>query len=208
MNNDRYIITLNRVDLLTLSGIITSAMAVQSTLNGHFHLATGLLFIAMLGDALDGILARRLGLERNFGRYLDGFMDVLIYLVSPALILHQSGFNDFWSAFVLLMTGCGIIRLAVFNDIGNISESNGLAYLGMPVFWSIFMLAGYLLLLEAGLSRTLLNTAMAITLLAFSHAMLVKRPFFKFKKLLHILLITIGGATLFFGLHIIGGNHA
>lgn len=207
MSSNRYIITLNRVDMLTLSGIITCALAIGSTLNGHHYLATGFLFLAMLGDALDGMLARRFGLERNFGRYLDGFMDMLIYLVSPALILHLQGFNGIFSFFILLMTGCGITRLAVFNDIGNIKENDSLAYLGMPVFWSVFILAGYLLLWTAGLPEALLHSGMALTLLAFSHAMLVKKPFFKFKKLSHILIITIGGTTLFFGLHLLGIPH-
>lgn len=207
MSPDRYIIRLNRVDMLTLSGVITCALAIGSTLNGHHYLATGFLFLAMLGDALDGMLARHLGLERNFGRYLDGFMDMLVYLVSPGLILHVQGFNGLWSAFVLVMIMCGSTRLAVFNDIGNIKENDSLAYLGMPVFWSVFILAGFLLLAAAGLPELLLHSGMALALLAFSHAMLVKKPFFKFKKLSHILAITLGGTLLFFGLHLLGTPH-
>jgi CDP-diacylglycerol--serine O-phosphatidyltransferase len=202
MSSERYIIRPNPVDLLTLSGVITSALAVAVTLKGHYYLATGILFIAMLGDALDGMLARRLGLERNFGRYLDGFMDVLIYLVAPSLILYLQGFSGAWSACLLLMLACGCTRLAVFNDIGNIQENNGLAYLGMPVFWSNFILAGYLLLGMLKVPAGLLHPLLAVTLIAFSHAMLRRKPFFKFSKLSHILVLTLGGALLFFSLHV------
>lgn len=202
MDSERYIIRPNPVDLLTLSGIITSSLAVAATLEGHYYLATAILFLAMLGDALDGMLARRFGLERNFGRYLDGFMDVLIYLVAPSLILYLHGFSGAWSACLLLMLACGCTRLAVFNDIGNIQESNGLAYLGMPVFWSVFMLAGYLLLALLTVPASWLHPLMATTLIAFSHAMLRRKPFFKFSKLSHILILTLGGALLFFSLHI------
>lgn len=202
MSSERYIIRPNPVDLLTLSGVITSALAVAVTLKGHYYLATGILFIAMLGDALDGMLARRLGLERNFGRYLDGFMDVLIYLVAPSLILYLQGFSGIWSACLLLMLACGCTRLAVFNDIGNIQENNGLAYLGMPVFWSNFILAGYLLLGMLKVPAGLLHPLLAVTLIAFSHAMLRRKPFFKFSKLSHILVLTLGGALLFFSLHV------
>ena len=142
----RLIIRLNRVDLLTLSGVLTASLAVACFLERQFFAGTALLFLAMLGDALDGILARRLGLVRNFGRDLDGFMDVLIYLVAPALGAYLMGFDGAWSLCLLAMIGAGCIRLAVFNDIGNLQEESGLAYLGMPVFWSVFLLAGFELL--------------------------------------------------------------
>lgn len=48
---------------------------------------------------------------------------------------------------------------------------------------------------------------LAVVLLAFSHAMLWRRPFFKFRKLWQILGLTLGGATLFLWLHLHGGPH-
>lgn len=206
MTESRYIIQLNRVDLITLSGVLTSSLAVACMLAGQFYLATALLFLAMLGDALDGMLARRLKLERNFGRYLDGFMDVLIYLVGPALLFYLHGFNGIWSLFLLAMLAAGCTRLAVFNDIGNIQESSGLAYLGMPVFWSVFMMAAYLLL-DRVLPAFWLHALLALVLALFSHAMVWRQPFFKFKKLAHILLLTIGGSLLFFCLHLWEAGH-
>lgn len=202
----RLIIKLNRVDLLTLSGVLTASLAVACFLERQFFAGTALLFLAMLGDALDGILARRLGLVRNFGRYLDGFMDVLIYLVAPALGAYLMGFDGAWSVCLLVMISAGCTRLAVFNDIGNLQEESGLAYLGMPVFWSIFLLAGFELLAFA-LPRALLFTLFAVTLLAFSAAMLWHRPFFKFKRLSHIFGLTLGGAALFLALQVAGGAH-
>jgi len=202
MSHERYLIRPNPVDLLTLSGVVTSAAAIAAALKGHYHLATAILFIAMLGDALDGMLARRFGLVRNFGRYLDGFMDVLIYLVAPSLIFYLHGFAGAWSAVLLLLIACGCTRLAVFNDIGNIQEEKGLAYLGMPVFWSIFMLAGYLLLATLKIPAQWLHPMLAVTLVAFSHAMLRRKPFFKFSKLSHILFLTLGGALTFLSLHL------
>ncbi|MDF3030751.1 MAG: CDP-diacylglycerol--serine O-phosphatidyltransferase [Moraxellaceae bacterium] len=201
-----FIIRLNRVDLLTLSGVVTSALAVAALLEQQFHLATALLFLAMLGDALDGLLARRLGLARNFGRYLDGFMDVLIYLVAPALAWYLMGFDGFWGVFLIAMIAAGCVRLAVFNEVGNLQEDSGLAYLGMPVFWSVFLLAAHQLLAFA-LLESLNFALLAAALAAFAFAMLWHRPFFKFKKLAHILALTLGGALLFFVLHLAGGTH-
>jgi CDP-diacylglycerol--serine O-phosphatidyltransferase len=194
------------VDLLTLSGVMTSGLAVAALLEQQFHLATALLFLAMLGDALDGMLARRLGLARNFGRYLDGFMDLLIYLVAPALAWYLMGFDGFWSVFLLAMLAAGCVRLAVFNDVGNLQEESGLAYLGMPVFWSVFLLAAHQLLAFA-LLESVNFALLAVALAAFAFAMLWHRPFFKFKKLAHILALTLGGALLFLLLHLAGAGH-
>ncbi len=200
MSRPTFIVRLNPVDCLTLSGVLSSALAVAAMLDHQFYLGTAWLFLAMLGDALDGLLARRYGLVRNFGRYLDGFMDVLIYLVAPAIAWQQFGFDGFWSVFLLAMIAAGCTRLAVFNDIGNIQEDGGLAYLGMPVFWSVFIWAGFLLL-SPWLPHHLAFALLALCLSAFSVAMLLHRPFFKFKKLSHILALTIGGAVIFLGLH-------
>ncbi|HLD68682.1 MAG TPA: CDP-alcohol phosphatidyltransferase family protein [Pseudomonas sp.] len=190
-----YIVRLNPADLLTLSGLLTSGLAILSALHGFYPLATAWLFLGMLGDALDGRLARRLKLERPFGRYLDGFMDMQIYLVAPALILYLQGFDGFWLLFLLLMMGCGCTRLAVFNDIGNIREGNELAYLGMPVFWNLFLLGAYQWL-APWLPMLLLHGLLALALVGLSHAMLWHRPFFKFKRLSHILGLCLGGFVL------------
>ena len=200
-NPHDFIITINKVDILTLSGVITSSLAIIAALSGAIYLCTSLLFLAMLADALDGILARKFKLERPFGRYLDGFMDTLIYLVAPTLALYVYGFNGLWALALWPVLICGSIRLAVFNDIGNIQESNGLAYLGMPVFWSVFILAGFLLL-EFVLPQRLVYGALAVILSLFSYAMIIRRPFFKFKKLSHILCLTIGNSLLFLLLHL------
>jgi CDP-diacylglycerol--serine O-phosphatidyltransferase len=197
------IVRLNRVDLVTLSSVVTTSLAAGVALAGHLHLAVALLFLAMLADALDGILARQYGLTRDFGRYLDGFMDVLIYLVTPSLIMYLSGFCGWlFSPLLMLFIACGCIRLSVFNEIGNIQESDGLSYLGMPVFWSVFMLAIYQLLMLIWIP--LAQVLLAIALLLFAFCMLWRRPFFKFKSRLQIFSITLGGFALFLLLHWIG----
>lgn len=202
MNDGLFIVRLNRVDLLTLSGVLTCALAIAAALAGLPYLATALLFLAMLGDALDGMWARRRGITRAFGRYLDGFLDTLIYLVAPALVFYTQGVDGIDALALVVMVMAGCVRLSVFNETGNIEDAGRLAYLGMPVFWSLFILAGFLLLqplLPAPATRVLL----ALTLLGFSVCMLLRRPFFKFRALWQVLALTLGGATLFFALHLL-----
>ncbi len=203
---DHLIIRLNRVDWLTLSGVASSALAVAAALAGLVYLAVAGLYLAMLVDALDGIWARRRGLSRPFGRYLDGFMDQLVYLVAPALCLYQLGFDGLWSLFLLLMLAAGTVRLAVFNDIGNLQEDSGLAYLGLPVFWSLFLLGGWLLV-DLWLPRVWGFPLLAVLLCAFSLAMVWRWSCFKFKRLSHILTLTLGGAGLFLALQLWSLGH-
>ena len=201
MSDGHFIVRLNRVDLLTLSGVLTASLAVTCALAAKPYLATALLFIAMLGDALDGIWARRRGITRSFGRYLDGFLDTLIYLVAPAIVFYTQGLGGFAAIVLVLMIAAGCIRLAVFNDIGNIEDGGQLAYLGMPVFWSVFLLAGWLLLAHV-VTPDIERAVAVIVLPAFSIAMLWRRPFFKFRALWQILALTLGGAALFLVLHL------
>ena len=202
-----FIIKLNRVDLITLSSVLTTFIAMMSAIDGHLYFAMVLLFLAMTADALDGMLARKWGLEREFGRYLDGFMDVLIYLVVPSIIMLQWKFDGYWSVFILLMIACGCIRLSVFNQVGNIEEDSiedvntksaktKLAYKGMPVFWSVFILAA-VMMLEKVIGLALSHILLAISLTLFSFYMIVDKSFFKFSSLTQILILTLGGFAIF-----------
>jgi len=198
MKENLWIVRLTWVDLLTLCGLLLSSLAAGLAVSGRFDFALSLLFAAMLLDAFDGILARRYGLERDFGRYLDGFVDVFDYLVVPALFLYLWGFDRWYYVVVLLLfMACGVVRLAVFNEIGNVEdEREEMAYLGMPVFWSVLFLGG-LVASEWVLPRKFLFPPAAILLAAFAAMMLLNRPFHKFKNPRRILVVLTGAALLF-----------
>jgi phosphatidylserine synthase len=197
-----FIIKLNRVDLITLSSVLITFVAMMNAIEGYVYFAMALLFLAMTADALDGLLARKWGLEREFGRYLDGFMDVLIYLVVPSIIMLQWQFGGYWSIFTLLMIASGCIRLSVFNQVGNIEANSAgddnkkLAYKGMPVFWSIFILAA-IMMLEKIMGLLLSHVLLAMSLTVFSFYMIVDKAFFKFSSLTQILVLTLGGFVIF-----------
>ncbi|WP_419811372.1 CDP-alcohol phosphatidyltransferase family protein [Bacterioplanoides sp.] len=202
--NSPWLIRLNRVDCITLLSVPLTLLAVHEVLQQQLMSALALLYLAMTADALDGMLARRWNLTRNFGRYLDGFMDVLIYLLTPALILMQWGFTGAWLIPLMLMVGCGCVRLSVFNETGNLGEddadedtSGGLAYQGMPVFWSLFIIAPLLWLNTLGILPMLAaQILLATSLTLFSYLMVRKARFFKFSSLKQILLLTLGGFLL------------
>ncbi len=198
-DKNRFIVQLNWVDYLTLSGVLWSSLSIALSLSGHFAFALSLLFVAMLVDAFDGILARKYGLEREFGRYLDSFVDVLDYLVAPAIFLYCWGFSGILDSMILMFfVICGIIRLSVFNQVGNLKEANNdkLSYWGMPVFWSIFIIAAaYLLALLV--NQVIVFALLAVILVIYSILMIYNGRFYKFQDIKLILILVLGGIILF-----------
>lgn len=183
MKKSLVIVRLNIVDVFTLVGILLIMLAIGMILHGKLSFALVFLSLATFVDAFDGLLARKLGTEREFGRYLDGFVDVFDYLVTPALFLYVLGFNAWYQVLVLMFfICCGVIRLSVFNEIGNIKDENSaLAYLGMPVFWSAFLL-GFVYLATWFVSTSVVLPVTAVLLSGYSFLMIYNRTFFKFRN--------------------------
>ena len=73
-NKDPFIVRLTWVDGLTLCGLLLSSLAACLAINGQFAFALSLLFVAMLADAFDGILA----LPVDVGVRVHPFLDNLI----------------------------------------------------------------------------------------------------------------------------------
>jgi len=206
MKKPMLIVSLNPVDWLTLSGVWVAFASLYFAFEYQIAYALSALYIAMLIDAFDGILARKYGYESEFGRYLDSFVDVLDYLIVPGFIVYFWGFNGLLEAALLvLVLCCGILRLSVFNQTGNVKDESGnLAYLGMPVFWLNFILGGAYIL------SWVLGQSIAFMLLLFvypiaSFLMIFNGPFFKFSSINAIVGLVLGGAILFFVAGLLGG---
>jgi CDP-diacylglycerol--serine O-phosphatidyltransferase len=198
MRADVLIVRLNPAGCLTLAGLAVDmaaflllvdlpALAAGSSFTASrgfswFFLAVGLMYLGMLADAFDGIVARKYKWESDFGRYLDGFVDVFNYLVIPNLALWRLGFRGPEAGVIIsVMVAAGILRLSKFNMIGNIKVEGSSKYLGMPVFWSqLLFFPLYLLFAFApGLPFFLVT---AVVWLGMSFAFLYNRPFFKPKN--------------------------
>jgi CDP-diacylglycerol--serine O-phosphatidyltransferase len=138
MNEKKYFfVSLNWADWLTLSSLLLSSLGLLSALHATLTLAIGLMLLAMFVDMLDGLVARSMKLESEFGRYLDSFCDVFTYLVLPMFILYQFGMQDVLSISALfIFLVCGLLRLSRFNIIGVIEDSGVAYHLGLQVIWS------------------------------------------------------------------------
>ncbi|ODS23832.1 hypothetical protein AB835_06725 [Candidatus Endobugula sertula] len=198
MKSDFFIIRLNWVDGITLSGFVLANIAIYCAIHHAFNLALGWLFLSVLADAFDGVLARKFGTERNFGRYLDSFVDCAIYLAAPSFIWYQVGYSQPHHLLVILLfLSSGIIRLAVFNDVGNIKNTDKLSYWGLPVFWSVFLTAAYYSLANV-VSTTVLNPILSIVLVIYSLLMLKNATFYKPENKSVMLVVIVTLSTYYF----------
>ena len=59
MNTDvNFIVKLNRVDLITLSSVLVTFIAIINAMEGHLYFSMALLFIAMTADTLMALWMR------------------------------------------------------------------------------------------------------------------------------------------------------
>ncbi len=105
-------------NVLTLAALCSGLTAIRFALQGEFRLAVIAVIVAAIFDALDGRVARRLGVASRFGAELDSLSDFLCFGVTPALVLYLASLKDGgalgWVA-TLMFPICSALRLARFN---------------------------------------------------------------------------------------------
>src|SRR5262249_36796198 len=112
--------SINRLipNVLTLAALCSGLTAIRFALQGNLKLAVIAIIVAAIFDALDGRVARRLGVTSRFGAELDSLSDFLCFGVSPALGLYLASLGEGGARgwIVTLMSRmCSALRLARFN---------------------------------------------------------------------------------------------
>lgn len=127
-------------NIISLVALFLSWVSIVILLNNRFYLSFSVILIAFIMDALDGYIARRLKKESSFGRQLDGYVDVFVFLIYPALSFYLFfGLRDIISIIIVFIyIAAGVLRLARFNVTGFITAQNKehLSYSGLPVFFN------------------------------------------------------------------------
>lgn len=112
--------SINRLipNVLTLAALCSGLTAIRFALQGQLRLAVIAIIVAAIFDALDGRVARRLGVTSRFGAELDSLSDFLCFGVTPALVLYISSLRDVGAlgwVVTLMFPICSALRLARFN---------------------------------------------------------------------------------------------
>ena len=144
-------------NLLSLAGLLCSAVAVAFALNGRFSEAGICLVLAFLADVYDGpvakLLKNRTDTDRAFGANLDSLIDIVTSGVLPGVILLSAGgFGGWYVPGAFLILAAAALRLSHFNVNGLGSTASH--YTGLPTDLVILAFAA-LMLLDAPLEREL-----------------------------------------------------
>jgi len=115
----------------------------------YFAMSGYMVLIAMIADALDGRVARRVKSTSSFGGQLDSLCDIISFGVAPAFLMIKvleykltgfAGINptieNFLYRFIWLSAAaymsCAAIRLARFNVENEEDESAHMSFMGLP----------------------------------------------------------------------------
>jgi len=120
------------------------------------HLSTILLLTGMFFDVIDGLVARMLKVQSQFGKELDSLADLVSFGVAPAYLYTLVMPVDHWVMYIpafFILIGSAV-RLAVFN-----LRPPTKYFLGLPTPASTFFLAGLFIGVEfdSEIMNTLIN---------------------------------------------------
>jgi CDP-diacylglycerol---serine O-phosphatidyltransferase len=185
--------------------------AIRFALRDEMRLAVIAIIVAAIFDALDGRVARRLGVTSRFGAELDSLSDFLCFGVAPAIVLYLASLSDVGSLgwmVTLMFPICSALRLARFNT-ALVADSPPPAWTG-SYFTGVPAPAGALLALmplmvsfeiEAAWPRHAL--VVGAVLIAVGGLMVSSLPTYSFKKgriPRHLVLPALLGAALVMGM--------
>ena len=187
-------------NLLTLTNLFCGCIALVCVLEGEYGWVPLLMFIALMADFADGMVARALQVSSPLGKELDSLADVVSFGVVPGAILFkllETGLTTYWSEAWLstlpntdivigafpgfILSVFAALRLAKFNiDTRQQSDFIGLATPACTVF--IF---GLLMIYHhdsLGLGDWILHPILLYGVTAlFSYLMIAEIPMFSMK---------------------------
>ncbi len=122
-------------NLVTLLNLISGLISIYFIIYDNYPLAYLLILLAAFFDAIDGLVARKLGQESNIGCELDSLADIVSFGASPAiLILKQASLNPLYLIPAAFFISCGALRLARFNLYGTKEFFEGLPIPAAAIF--------------------------------------------------------------------------
>lgn len=133
-NNKNVLDYLNVPNIISMIGLGTGWLAIALLIQGFPFLAIVFAIIAFYLDCLDGLVARKMHKESEFGRQLDGLFDFFNYSVFSALLywLYISP-NALGVCIGFLILATGAFRLIRFNIEGFVVIESELYYAGIVV---------------------------------------------------------------------------
>jgi len=121
----------NPPNLVTTLGMAFGVAACYYLVHGNLRATIVCLFIAMLMDVLDGLVAKLLDMKSTFGQQLDSLVDFFICCVMPVfIVLTFVGTGAHLVAALVFYAACGLWRLSHFTITAHKGRTH---FTGLPV---------------------------------------------------------------------------
>jgi phosphatidylcholine synthase len=166
------------VHVFTALGAALGLLSLQAVIVGDLAQAFGWLAVALLVDALDGPLARRLKVKELAGRYdgaqLDLVVDFITYVFVPAaMLLRADVMTQPWGLL------CGVVvtltSALYFADTG--MKTDDWWFRGFPAVWNVvvFYIVAFVPPVWLALAVVLVATVLMFAPVVFVHPVRVRR---------------------------------
>ena len=129
------------VHLLTASGAVLAMFAMLAAVKGEWSMMFLWLVFALIVDGVDGPLARKYDVQKNWPTYdgvlMDLIVDYLTYVFIPAFALFQSGLLPGWTGWLAIIVIC-FGSVVYFADTRMKTKDKSFA--GFPACWNMVVL--------------------------------------------------------------------
>ena len=133
------------VHFLTSFGALAGFFALIAVMNNNQSTAFLWLGLAFLIDSVDGTLARKFNVKKNFpnidGKMLDSIIDFFNYVIVPAIIIYW--FKLVPDNFLILIPSI-LILVSIYSYVDLKVMTNDHYYNGFPAIWNVVVLYFYI----------------------------------------------------------------
>jgi len=170
----------NIPNIFTTLNLVSGFLGITFFLSDFTNLIPYCIYLSLIFDYLDGLIARKLNLISNFGKQLDSLADLVSFGVLPSLVIfdwlsNHSSYNMLEYISVLILVASAF-RLAKFN----ILQSSSNDFIGLPTpanalfFISIFYSSKYSIFLN---DKVLVGLVIIFSLLMISNIRFISMKF-------------------------------
>ena len=132
--------TANVANAFSVAAILFGFAGLAGIARAEYVLAFDLILLGVVCDMLDGYFARKHGTMSNFGKMLDNFADIFLYVLGfMAMYVSVFGITGGGFAVLAVFLVASILRLCYFFDVGLVWEGGKNYYVGMPVYFHLVL---------------------------------------------------------------------
>jgi len=115
----RWLSKISSADLLTLLNGLLGMLAITYILDGRHVYAALLIFMAVIVDGMDGMVARKVRKKHDFGRFLDSISDSVSFCLAPGILIYSNFYDKaLGSAWTSIPNAVAVISSVIFVAFG------------------------------------------------------------------------------------------